>query len=221
MNDPKASSADRGWLKNDARHIKYGNKSGLRLPRNGRKSPGRKAKDKGYELAHPYNAPASKGNNYSGAKLKNHADHLDCIDVGTNMKSMGRMHEKQIENLLKQTPHNRYEYFIRYCADFEQVWGLVVGEDNWVIFKDDNGDEIFPLWSHPDLADTCCFDEHRKMGAIPQAIDLDSFIQNCIPDMESAGVYFGIFYDKLRVGLVVTSEELKIALEEEGSAWDG
>ncbi|OOZ37504.1 hypothetical protein [Solemya elarraichensis gill symbiont] len=75
MNDPKVSSADRGWLKNDARHIEYGNKSGLRVPRNGRKSPGRKAQDKGYELAHPYNAPASQGNSYAGSKLKNHADH--------------------------------------------------------------------------------------------------------------------------------------------------
>ncbi|QNU64548.1 hypothetical protein [Vreelandella titanicae] len=75
MNDPKVGSADRGWLKNDARHIEYGNKSGLRIPRNGRNSPGRKAVDKGYELAHPHNAPASKGNNYAGSKLKNHADH--------------------------------------------------------------------------------------------------------------------------------------------------
>ncbi|WP_179024981.1 RHS repeat-associated core domain-containing protein [Shewanella sp. Scap07] len=75
MNDPKVSSADRGWLKNDARHIEFGNKSGLRIPRNGRNSPGRKAQDKGYELAHPHNAPASKGNGYAGSKLKNHADH--------------------------------------------------------------------------------------------------------------------------------------------------
>lgn len=75
MNDPKVSSADRGWLKNDTRHVQTGNKSGLRLPRNGRKSPGRKASDKGYELAHPHNKPASQGNGYDGSKLKNHADH--------------------------------------------------------------------------------------------------------------------------------------------------
>ncbi|MCO7227522.1 RHS repeat-associated core domain-containing protein [Pleionea sp. CnH1-48] len=75
MDDPKVSSADRGWLKNDKRHIEYGNKSGLRLPRNGRKSPGRKQEDKGYELAHPHDRPASQGNGYAGSKLKNHADH--------------------------------------------------------------------------------------------------------------------------------------------------
>lgn len=75
MNDPKQSSADRGWLRNDQRHIDYGNKSGLRLPRNGRKSPGRKSEDKGYELAHPHQKPASQGNGYEGAKIKHHADH--------------------------------------------------------------------------------------------------------------------------------------------------
>ena len=125
------------------------------------------------------------------------------------------MHEKQIENLLKQSPEERYEYFVRYCADFEQVWGLVVGDDNWVIFKDANGDEIFPLWPHSDLAEVCCFEEHKKMGAKPQAISLDSFIKNCIPDMVSGGVSFGVFYDNKREGLAVEGRELKSAFEEE------
>ncbi|WP_179024980.1 DUF2750 domain-containing protein [Shewanella sp. Scap07] len=131
------------------------------------------------------------------------------------MKSYNKMHEKQIENLLKQSPEQRYEYFVRYSADFEQVWGLVVADDNWVIFKDADGEEIFPLWSHPDLAEACCFEEHKQMGAKPQAIGLESFIKNCIPDMVSDGVYFGIFYDKSRVGLVVEGEVLKVELEEE------
>ncbi|GBC63449.1 hypothetical protein DENIS_4443 [Desulfonema ishimotonii] len=75
MNDDKLGSADRGWLKNDDRHVKRGDKPGLRLPRNGRNSPGRKAEDKGYELAHPYDRPASQGNSYRDARLKNYADH--------------------------------------------------------------------------------------------------------------------------------------------------
>lgn len=137
------------------------------------------------------------------------------------MKSTKKMHKKQIENLLKQTPEQRYEYFVRYCADFEQVWGLVAGENNWVIFKDADGDEIFPLWPHSELAEVCCFDEHRQIGAKPQSISLESFMKNCIPDMVSAGVSFGIFYDSCRKGLAVEGEALKIALEEEvGSVWE-
>ena len=131
------------------------------------------------------------------------------------------MHEKQIENLLKESPEARYDYFIRYCADFERVWGLVIGEDEWVIFKDADGDEIFPLWPHPDLADSCSFEEHKKMGAKPQAIELDSFIQNCIPDMISEEVLFGVFYDKSRTGIAVNGETLKTSLEEElESVWE-
>tara|TARA_R110002095_G_scaffold179414_1_gene156870 strand:+ start:1433 stop:2164 length:732 start_codon:yes stop_codon:yes gene_type:complete len=75
MKDDKLGKSDRGWLKNDARHIKTGDKKALRIPRNGRKAPGRKAKDKGYELAHPHNEPASQGNSYASAKLKNAKDH--------------------------------------------------------------------------------------------------------------------------------------------------
>jgi len=45
------------------------------LPFNGRKFPGQKAQDKGLELAHPMDAPASGGNSYLRARLKNHADH--------------------------------------------------------------------------------------------------------------------------------------------------
>ncbi|HBN23277.1 MAG TPA: hypothetical protein DD412_08590, partial [Holosporales bacterium] len=75
MKDDKLGKSDRGWLKNDARHIKTGNKKALRVPRNGRKAPGRKAKDKGYELAHPHNEPASQGNSYASAKLKGARDH--------------------------------------------------------------------------------------------------------------------------------------------------
>ncbi|QNU64549.1 DUF2750 domain-containing protein [Vreelandella titanicae] len=137
------------------------------------------------------------------------------------MKNIKKMHRKQIENLLQQTPEQRHDYFIRYCSDFEQVWGLVVGDDNWVIFKDADGDEIFPLWPHHDLAEACCFDEHKKMGAKPQPIGLESFIRNCIPDMVSDGVYFGIFYDNFRTGLAVEGETLKAELEEEvGTVWE-
>ncbi|TQV73372.1 DUF2750 domain-containing protein [Denitrobaculum tricleocarpae] len=131
------------------------------------------------------------------------------------------MNEKQIENLLNQSAQERYEYFVRYCADFQEVWGLTVGEDGWVIFKDSDGDEVFPLWPHKDLAEVCCFGEHRSMGAKPQSIPLDSFLQNCVPDMISEKIYFGVFYNKSREGLAVDGYSLKEALEAEvSSVWE-
>lgn len=125
------------------------------------------------------------------------------------------MHKKQIENLLKKSANERYDYFVRYCADFEEVWGLVVENDEWITFKDKEGDEIFPLWPHSELAEECCFQEHRSLGATPQPITLDSFIENCIPDMADNKIYFGIFYDKNREGLVIDGVSLQKAIEEE------
>lgn len=74
--DSKESSANRGWVRNEERRIKSGNGSkNYRMPNNGRKSPGRLAKDKGLELAHPHNSPASKGGSYKKALIKNHSEH--------------------------------------------------------------------------------------------------------------------------------------------------
>lgn len=144
-----------------------------------------------------------------------------CIGKGIDKLSVKNMHPKQIENLINQSAQDRYEYFIRYCADFETVCGLVVGEDNWVIFRDQSGDEIFPLWPHPDLAEACCFDEHKEMNATPQLIGLESFINNCVPDMVEDNVLFSIFYSKDREGLAIDGMNLKSALQEEISGtWE-
>ncbi len=145
---------------------------------------------------------------------------LGCIGIGTKMTQHKKMHEKQIDNLLTLRPEERYDFFVRYCADFERVWGLTVGDDNWVIFKDKEGDDIFPLWPHPDLAEVCCFEEHKTMGAKPQSILLDSFLQNCIPDMISNKVLFGIFYNKDREGIAIEGNALKETLDNEiNSIW--
>ncbi|SEB75106.1 Protein of unknown function [Tenacibaculum sp. MAR_2009_124] len=125
------------------------------------------------------------------------------------------MHPKQIENLLKLNNEERVEYFIRYCADFEEVWGLSVGKNEWVIFKDADGDEIFPLWSHKDLAEFCAFDEHKEMGAKPSSISVYSFIDEFLDDPDLKNVYFGVFYNKNREALVLKGENLKKELEAE------
>ncbi|WP_344812262.1 polymorphic toxin type 8 domain-containing protein, partial [Chitinophaga oryziterrae] len=64
-NDPNQSSANRGWLKNEMRHVENGNRQTLRLPGNSRNS-----KTRGYELAHPHGKRAKDGNSYQDAKLQ-------------------------------------------------------------------------------------------------------------------------------------------------------
>jgi RHS repeat-associated protein len=65
VNDPKVGSADRGWIRNEMRHIETGNRSSIRLPGNSRNSTG-----PGKELAHPRGQRAKDGYSYSGANLQ-------------------------------------------------------------------------------------------------------------------------------------------------------
>lgn len=124
-------------------------------------------------------------------------------------KDIEVMNKKHIENLLKYTDNERYDYFLRYCADLEEVWALCVDEDSWIIFKDQESDEIFPIWPHKDLAIECMFIEHKEMGAYPVSISIDVFMEECIPDMKNENVYFGVFYDKSRSAICVKPEKLE------------
>ncbi|HBN23276.1 MAG TPA: hypothetical protein DD412_08585 [Holosporales bacterium] len=125
------------------------------------------------------------------------------------------MHEKKIENLLKLNNDERLDYFLRHCADFEEIWGLSVSEDEWVVFKDLDGKEIFPVWPEAALADRCCFKEHKEMGASPQLISFDDFIERCIPDMLEKNIFFGVFFNLNKEANLLDPSALKEKLEEE------
>lgn len=127
------------------------------------------------------------------------------------------MEKSQIDTLIAQTPQERYEHFLHYTTEHKSVWGLVIDEDNWIMFKENDGTEVFALWPSAEVADACCLDEHRSMGAKPQAIPLEPFIQHCIPDMVADSVSFGICFDYSSNGLVVSGESLKEALSDQAA----
>jgi len=64
-NDPKLGKADRGWINNETRHIKNGNRKAIRLPGNSRNS-----KQEGKVLAHPRGKRAKDGFGYEHAKIQ-------------------------------------------------------------------------------------------------------------------------------------------------------
>ncbi len=96
-----------------------------------------------------------------------------------------------IDNISDLSSEEKYDYFILTSVDHEQVWGIVVGEDNWVSYTDD-GDSIFPIYPDADLAKAFMLSEHKEMKATPQVMSLQSFITYCIPDMIEEKIYFGV-----------------------------
>lgn len=116
------------------------------------------------------------------------------------------MHDKKIENILKLSEVDRYDYFIREVIKLEEIWAAST-EDNWLMINDGE-DTIFPIWPHKELLQYCSFEEWNKYEWHPTKIDLDKFMKYCIPDMRNEKVVFGVFYNNQRSGLAVFPEKL-------------
>jgi hypothetical protein len=63
--DPKVSSIDRGWIKQELNQIQRGTRKNIRVPFNTKKSPGGKV------LAHRRGFEAKKGHGYKHSDLQN------------------------------------------------------------------------------------------------------------------------------------------------------
>ena len=117
------------------------------------------------------------------------------------------MHPKKLENIISLTEAERYELFIRDVVQHEQIWVLSTN-DGYVMFKDHEGDVIFPVWPYKETAEICMFEEHKDLGAIPVEIAFEAFVNKCIPDMIEKDVLFGVFLDKAQKALAIYGENL-------------
>ncbi len=124
------------------------------------------------------------------------------------------MHKDKIKNILNLSSEERYEYSIREIVKLGKVWAVAT-PDSWVMFVDESGDEIFPIWPHQEVAELCIFEELKVIGYFIKPIELDSFLKYCIPDMKEDDILFGVFYNEKRETLAITPDKLKIDLDEE------
>ena len=117
------------------------------------------------------------------------------------------MNFKKSINLIKLSPSERYDYFIREVVQNLEIW-LLETDDGYVFFKDNTKDNILPIWPSEELAVLCTFEEFKIIKARPVSINYDSFINNCKPDMITENIIFGVFYDNNRVALAVDGHKL-------------
>ena len=122
-----------------------------------------------------------------------------------------KMHKKKIENLIKMTGKDRYQYFIRKVADFETVWSLFA--DGWAMTSDDEGKKAIPFWPEKELTNLCASDAWEKYT--PKQINLDHFLTKWLPGMKKDGVLLAIFPTPKNKGVLTQPNDLLSSLEEE------
>lgn len=111
---------------------------------------------------------------------------------------------KKIENLIKLSDDEKYDYFIRKVVDYEEVWGL--NKDGWALLGDDLNNQVFPFWPEKELAELCAVGKWNGYEASP--INLYDFLEKWIPGMEKDNILVNIFYSNQSKGKTILPREL-------------
>ncbi|WP_185247214.1 DUF2750 domain-containing protein [Chryseobacterium bernardetii] len=105
----------------------------------------------------------------------------------------------------------RYNYFIRKVADFEELWGL--SDNGCALLGDNDGNRVLPLWPEKEFAELCAVDQWQ--GYKPEVIELDNFIEKWIPGMLNDKTSINVFSTPNAKGTVILPNDLYSDLQDE------
>ena len=119
--------------------------------------------------------------------------------------------KQEINSVIKLSPKQRYEYFIKKVADYEE---LFTAKENgkWLI-TEGGGYNFFMLWSSEEYANL--FIKEGWEGCVSAKITLDEFMENIIPIIKEEELLLSIFALGGKSGFVVSLDEFKRDLSEE------
>ena len=117
----------------------------------------------------------------------------------------------EINNVISLKPLERYKYFIKKVADFEELWVLLDSKGNHALSCLEDKTFI-SIWSHYPYLKTCLNDEWSKF--FPTKITLDDFESNVIDYMED-DYLLNIFPVNNKSGFIVTLKEFIRDLNDE------
>lgn len=130
---------------------------------------------------------------------------------------MWTINSHEIENVLSLSGEDRYNYFIKRVADWGKIWSLR-NDDGWVSGKDEEGNEFFPVWPHPQFALLCATENWSDCKA--EAIDLSVWLQRWIPGLNSDRRKIAVFPKPSNKGIIVSTNQLKGDLDAEMSLYE-
>jgi hypothetical protein len=130
---------------------------------------------------------------------------------------MANMDPKKRENVMAMRADERFAYFVRKVADFEQVWGLY--DEGWAT-ADNGGDAIgLPFWPEQDFAAACAVDAWDKYA--PKAIPLSEFLAKWLPGMARDSRLVAVFPTERDTAVFASPYVVMTAIQREMEQHDG
>ncbi|MCA8939654.1 MAG: DUF2750 domain-containing protein [Planctomycetes bacterium] len=105
----------------------------------------------------------------------------------------------------------RFAYFVKKVANWESLWGL--WEHGWAMYGTSDKAEAIALWPAREYALACAIGGWESFE--PEELDLDFFLSDLASTIRSANRLVAVFAVPNDRGVVVTIDELVLALEEE------
>ena len=108
---------------------------------------------------------------------------------------------------LKADSQASYDRFVRRVVEAEVVWGLLSSE-GWAVCPSNEYEDtsVFPFWSDEAYAKAHCIEDWSSYR--PEAIDLESFIDNWLRGMNEDGSLLGPNWNSALAGMEVEPIEV-------------
>jgi hypothetical protein len=115
---------------------------------------------------------------------------------------MKNVNDKEFAAVVALSGPDRYGYFVRAVADWEEIWTLRTAQ-GFVLMAAADECELVPVWPHRRFAEACA-----ASGAEATAISLDRWLNAWTPAMKKDDRAVAVFPVPSGQGVVVTADRL-------------
>ncbi len=120
-----------------------------------------------------------------------------------------KLNDKQFDSVSQLADDQRFDYFLKKVADWEDIWSLHSTE-GWVELSSADGEVCLPIWPHPDFAAAWAVDDWADCQ--PKAIKLDIWLERWTEGLTKDDTVLAVFPVEEEEGLVLTPAELEEAI---------
>ncbi len=121
------------------------------------------------------------------------------------------VHPNKLKRVISMSGAERFDYFVRKVADFDEVWGL--HGKGWATATDEDGKVAVPFWPEADFAAECAVEEWD--GYQPKSITLDDFLGKWLPGLLADQRLVAVFPTPASRGVLVEPDSVDSALRRE------
>jgi hypothetical protein len=128
--------------------------------------------------------------------------------------SRRKINDQQFRAMSVLPAADRYGYFIRQVADWQEVWSLR-DDGGWRLVCDDDGKECVPVWPHERYAAAFATGEFDCCRAEP--IEVQRWLNEWLPNFRNDGRRIAVFPvgDGAERGVVVDTQVIEADLRAE------